>query len=1458
MDNRKALEPGSVIKVYKNRGETGPETLFQIKSEAGRGGSCIVYDAAYVDSVGSRHPVRLKESFPYQVNCGRDEKGCLRPLPGQEPGFLREQEKFINSYKNQVEIRKEMGLTNITVSAFQLYYGNGTVYSMMDYSQGSDYGSVEPEGLWETLRRTKAVAAALKQYHRAGYLHLDIKPKNVWIIPETMDVVQLFDVDSVTRREELGEGQAWLTFFTEGFAAPELVSGNVQKIGPAADLYGLGALLFFRLMGTCPQRQDREYQAVYDFSRLREEYSWCGPGFFRKLREFFHRTLAASPSLRFPSMNQAEEALEELLKLSDPGRVWAVPNFSYHQNCFVGRKRELGEIGERLEEKHVLFLHGIGGIGKTELAMNYAYEKEDLYDTILMLRVEHSLEDSLSREDITLQNFAREESEEASRYSRRKLAAMKTCLGEKDLLILDNFDLENDELLEEVLELQCRILVTSRCDFSDWNYPQMEVEALENMEDLLALFRAFNDLPYSGDETEAVEDLITLVERHTMLTELMAKNLRDSGTAPSQLRERLKEAAGTLGLEPEPVRHRKDKVRRQAAVQEHLKILFDISELGEKELRVLDNLSLFAGVRIQRQIFLQWCQEDLGKELELLIRRGWIESGREENKDKVSLHQIILDLIYEDRKPGGESCGGLVRSMTRYACADLENRVEENVRDKLCAIVARRLQGIHQETLALYLVCCEKIHCEPRWLSLCLEEYGKREEECSDQLARVWCVKGKEKLKELSDWEYVGEEEQQKDIGVQAVSYLEKAVQYKERSVGRKDYGEFLYFLGKYCSSAADNFMIEESVSILLDSFGVKCMEQGAEIYEGEEERDENLLTDMYDSLIEFYDPEAFTMVRPEHFGDIKKRLAYSKKREKIRPSKTVDENGNVVICLDSHQISLTNAGEQAESLGNLEEAAEYFLMAEENMEEEMQFYVDKPGYLYEQAGQYDKALTYFMERYENQKDSQEDGNRALCIGRLLRKKGQHEEGARYLEQSMEFFQQKMKESKAEEGWKGEILGQVLENYLELSRIPGQKGEENWKAGVDFYERERKEVSLSRSALDFQMEWAKRLAAAIEEGNEEENEEPSGSSRPGKGRDEKSRLLEQIGEILIDGGRNCLEHYACTETGPKLTKTAEGIWWRIPKISLQIQLLVVCGMVFQNMIPENEEKEKGCYEKALELLEKTGQGEKLQAMELRKNLVRVCNSLNLEEEARVYGRDCDYEMLAKEKVKEIKDQGTYDNASRLREQMEVWQEAGDDIRESVSGEEKGRDRDRRLGQAIRCYRQGLSLWKQMDQEGKRKNLYWFGRGWGHLAETEKTMGEYEKARKAVLRWREEVLRQIGEGQFDRWNLISQINGLARIFEKLQDTDWEITCALERGILELEAEEDYDWKKADPDSAGEAFFMRVDQGITKKQIDTVLDVCQDVLRLCQPKEKQALKEACQNTIKRYREEQVSFK
>ena len=68
IDNRIALERGTTIKL------SGDKEI-QINEEVGRGASCIVYDAAYLDNIGVRHIARVKECFPSYLLIFRDSSG---------------------------------------------------------------------------------------------------------------------------------------------------------------------------------------------------------------------------------------------------------------------------------------------------------------------------------------------------------------------------------------------------------------------------------------------------------------------------------------------------------------------------------------------------------------------------------------------------------------------------------------------------------------------------------------------------------------------------------------------------------------------------------------------------------------------------------------------------------------------------------------------------------------------------------------------------------------------------------------------------------------------------------------------------------------------------------------------------------------------------------------------------------------------------------------------------------------------------------------------------------------------------------------------------------------------------------------------------------------------------------------------------------------------------------------
>ena len=113
--------------------------------------------------------------------------------------FGKAKDRFIDAYRTQVELSKKAGLSNRILHAFQIYYGNNTLYSVMDYTEGTDYGKIGKEEIGKVIRRIRAVAMALEQYHQRGFLYLDIKPENIWIIRESDDMVYLFDHDSVVR-----------------------------------------------------------------------------------------------------------------------------------------------------------------------------------------------------------------------------------------------------------------------------------------------------------------------------------------------------------------------------------------------------------------------------------------------------------------------------------------------------------------------------------------------------------------------------------------------------------------------------------------------------------------------------------------------------------------------------------------------------------------------------------------------------------------------------------------------------------------------------------------------------------------------------------------------------------------------------------------------------------------------------------------------------------------------------------------------------------------------------------------------------------------------------------------------------------------------------------------------------------------------------------------------------------
>jgi serine/threonine-protein kinase len=102
----------------------------------------------------------------------------------------------------------------------------------------------------EAARIVREVAAAVQHAHEQGVIHRDLKPANILLTPEGRPKVTDFGLAKRSGEATLStDGQV---LGTPAYMPPEFAAGQAVQAGPAADVYGVGAVFYALLTGRAP------------------------------------------------------------------------------------------------------------------------------------------------------------------------------------------------------------------------------------------------------------------------------------------------------------------------------------------------------------------------------------------------------------------------------------------------------------------------------------------------------------------------------------------------------------------------------------------------------------------------------------------------------------------------------------------------------------------------------------------------------------------------------------------------------------------------------------------------------------------------------------------------------------------------------------------------------------------------------------------------------------------------------------------------------------------------------------------------------------------------------------------------------------------------------------------------------------------------------------------------------
>lgn len=637
----KYLPSGYNLKFHRHSGE------YIIVKVIGEGASAITYLTTYKDASGRRSERIIKEYFPDGLDVRRKKDGDLLCADKDREKFESGKVRFQVGGVWQNDLRHKANLKNEIPPLQGIYEGNHTLYLEVTPFEGKTYDRLDGLMLPERVKICLAVAKSVRQYHVLGYLCLDLKPENIFVLTNSSgeivtDLIEFIDFDSICSKKEIAEGVP--LSFTRDWSAPEQNNPyEYKKISERTDIYTIGELIFWSVFDRHSADDEHRGFSKYPYDAGRESFAkdFNRMEIKKLFTALFRGTLRSSAGNRFASMNDVIAILEKIAdELSR--KEYVITSVPYASHIFVGREKELREIKTLLAANHILFICGIGGIGKSTLVRNYCTRNSENYDIIIYLQYTDSLQSAFTDDvQFHINTISKREEENTEEYFYRKLRHLEDLsVGKKVLFVLDNYNCVMEDEFKLIAKQRWDVIIAARRKPACCSYQVLNIDTISEREYLYRLFELNLGRKITGNEENDIGYMIDKAGGHTLIVELLARQIQNSYLSIREAVE-LADRHGFSNIAPEKIDYVKDEKENNDTIAGIITALFDTGTLSADKRVILKILSLFSvsGVGLENmQKLLDLPSKDSFNELD---KEGWayVESG------SIRLHPVIAETV---------------------------------------------------------------------------------------------------------------------------------------------------------------------------------------------------------------------------------------------------------------------------------------------------------------------------------------------------------------------------------------------------------------------------------------------------------------------------------------------------------------------------------------------------------------------------------------------------------------------------------------------------------------------------------------------------------------------------------------------------------------------------------------------------------------------------------------------